>query len=90
MIGLGLAEEIEFASPPSERLLREFFGQERQTASRARWWLESGDTKPMIRRRGERRLTVQQADGALLLEERHEGIELTAREREVLAWVAQE
>jgi DNA-binding CsgD family transcriptional regulator len=30
---------------------------------------------------------VQQADGALLFEERHEGIELTAREREVLAWV---
>ena len=33
----------------------------------------------MIRRRGERRLTVQQGGGALLLEERHEGIELTAR-----------
>jgi DNA-binding CsgD family transcriptional regulator len=51
-------------------------------------WLESGDTKPLIRRRGERRLTVQEADGALLLEEGHEEIELTAREREVLAWVA--
>ncbi len=31
---------------------------------------------------------MEQADGALLLEERHERIELTAREREVLAWVA--
>lgn len=31
---------------------------------------------------------MQHADGALLLEERHERIELTAREREVLAWVA--
>ncbi len=31
---------------------------------------------------------MQQADGALVLEERHERVELTAREREVLAWVA--
>jgi DNA-binding CsgD family transcriptional regulator len=91
VILLGLGGEVEFASPPSERLLREFF----PARSGGRLppalieWLESGDTKPLIRRRGERRLTVRrQADGALLLEERHEGIELTAREREVLAWVA--
>jgi DNA-binding CsgD family transcriptional regulator len=44
--------------------------------------------KPLIRRRGDRRLTVQHVDGALLLEERYERIELTTREREVLAWVA--
>ena len=90
VILLGLGGEIEFASPPTERLLREFFpatsGGQLPAASVE--WLESGDTKPLIRRRGERRLTVQRADGALLLEERHEGIELTAREREVLAWVA--
>ena len=90
VIMLGLGGEVEFASPPSERLLREFF----PARSGGRLpvalveWLESGDAKPLIRRRGERRLTVQQADSALLLEERHEGIELTAREREVLAWVA--
>jgi DNA-binding CsgD family transcriptional regulator len=90
VIVLGLGGEVEFASPPTERLLREFF----PATSGGRLppalleWLESGDTKPLIRRRGEWRLTVQQADGALLLEERHERIELTAREREVLAWVA--
>ena len=90
MILLGLGGEIEFASPPTERLLREFFPARSggQLPAALVEWLESGDTKPLIRRRGERRLTVQQADGALLLEERHEGIELTAREREVLAWVA--
>jgi DNA-binding CsgD family transcriptional regulator len=89
VILLGLGGEVEFASPPTERLLREFFpamsGGQLPAALAA--WLESGDAKPLIRRRGERKLTVQQAEGALLLEERHEGIELTAREREVLAWV---
>jgi DNA-binding CsgD family transcriptional regulator len=90
VILLGSGGEVEFASPPSERLLREFFpdrGGEQLPAALAEW-LDSGDTQPLIRRRGERRLTVQQAGGALLLEERHEGVELTDREREVLAWVA--
>ena len=90
VILLGLGGEVEFASPPTERLLREFFPARsggRLPAALVEW-LESGDTKPLIRRRDERRLTVQQADGALLLEERHEPIELTAREREILAWVA--
>jgi DNA-binding CsgD family transcriptional regulator len=90
VILLGRGGEVEFASPPTERLLREFFpvrSAGRLPAALVEW-LESGDAKPLIRRRGEWRLTVEQADGALLLEERHEGIELTAREREVLAWVA--
>ena len=90
VILLGLGGEIEFASPPSERLLREFFparSGELLPAALAEW-LESGDAKPLIRRRGEWQLRVEQADGALLLEERHERIELTTREREVLAWVA--
>jgi DNA-binding CsgD family transcriptional regulator len=90
VILLGLGGEVEFASPPTERLLREFFParSDGRLPAALLEWLESGDPKPLIRRRGERRLTVQQADGALLLEEGHEGIELTAREREVLAWVA--
>ena len=90
VILLGLGGEVEFASPPTERLLREFFPATsggRLPAALVEW-LDSGESKPLIRRRGERRLTVQRADGALLLEERHERIELTAREREVLAWVA--
>jgi DNA-binding CsgD family transcriptional regulator len=90
VILLGLGGEVEFASPPTERLLREFFPatSDGRLPAALLAWLESEDPKPLIRRRGERRLTVQQADGALLLEEGHEGIELTAREREVLAWVA--
>jgi DNA-binding CsgD family transcriptional regulator len=90
VILLGLGGEIEYASPPTQRMLTEFFsatsGERLPTAFVK--WLESGDAKPLIRRRGERRLTVQQVDGALLLEERHEQAQLTAREREVLAWVA--
>ena len=69
---LGLGGEVEFASPPTERLLREFFPARsggRLPAALVEW-LESGDTKPLIRRRGERRLTVQQADGALLCSKR--------------------
>jgi DNA-binding CsgD family transcriptional regulator len=87
---LGLGGELEFASPPAQRLLSEFFpgtSGERLPGDFAEW-LESGDARPLIRRRGERRMTVQQVDGALLLEEVHEQAQLTAREREVLAWVA--
>jgi DNA-binding CsgD family transcriptional regulator len=90
VILLGLGGEVEFASPRAERLLHDFFPVKsgRQLPTALAEWLESGGAKPLVRRRGERQLTVQQADGALLLDERHERIELTAREREVLAWVA--
>ena len=90
VILLGLGGEVEYASPPTERLLREFFPARSGGGLPVALveWLESGDARPLIRRRGERRLTVQRADGGLLLDERHEGIELTARECEVLAWVA--
>jgi DNA-binding CsgD family transcriptional regulator len=87
---LGLGGDVEFASPPTQRLLREFFpvtGGGRLPAPVANW-LESDGAKPLIRRRGTRRLTVDRADGALLLEETHEEIQLTPRERQVLSWVA--
>src|SRR5215207_370922 len=90
VILLGRGGEIEFASSPTQRLLREFFpaaaGGRLPTALAE--WLESDGAGPLIRRCGTRRLTVERADGALLLEERHEHVQLTAREREVLAWVA--
>ncbi len=62
VILLGLGGEIEFASPPTERLLREFFPAKsgRELPRALSEWLESGDTKPLIRRRGERQLTVEQ------------------------------
>jgi DNA-binding CsgD family transcriptional regulator len=90
VILLGSGIEVEYASPPAERLLRAFF---RPTTGP--WlpaalaeWLESGSEQPLVRHRGTRRLTVERADYALVLEESHEQIQLTAREREVLAWVA--
>jgi DNA-binding CsgD family transcriptional regulator len=87
---LGPGSEVEFTSPPAQRLLREFFPATaggRLPAALAEW-LESDSAKPLTQHRGERRLSVTQADGALLLEERNEQTQLTTREREVLAWVA--
>jgi DNA-binding CsgD family transcriptional regulator len=90
LILLGPGDEVEYASPPSQRLLREFFpattGGRLPTALAL--WLESDGAKPFLRRRGPRQLTVARSNGALTLEERDNEIELTAREREVLSWVA--
>jgi DNA-binding CsgD family transcriptional regulator len=44
--------------------------------------------QPFTRKLDGRRLTVRRGGGALLLEEKHDGIRLTAREREVVSWVA--
>jgi DNA-binding CsgD family transcriptional regulator len=90
VILLGLGADVEFASPPTQRLLGEYFPATTggQLPAALAEWLNSDGAKQFLRRRGKRRLTVEQADGALLLEERHEQIELTPREREVLAWVA--
>jgi DNA-binding CsgD family transcriptional regulator len=90
VILLGSGTEVEYASPPAERLLRTFFAGAngaRLPAALAEW-LESDGTRPLTRQLGARRLTVERADGALVLEEREERARLTRREREVLAWVA--
>jgi DNA-binding CsgD family transcriptional regulator len=82
---------IEFASAPARRLLSEFFpgvSADRLPVALEEW-LESGAASPPISRRGARQLSVERVDGALLLEERHAEVQLTVREREVLAWVAQ-
>jgi len=42
----------------------------------------------LVTRLGERRLIVERVGDALLLEEKRDAVSLTAREREVLAWVA--
>jgi DNA-binding CsgD family transcriptional regulator len=82
--------DIEFASAPARRLLSEFFpgvsGDRLPIAVEK--WLEFGATSPLIGRRGARQLSVDRVDDALLLEERHAEVQLTVREREVLAWVA--
>jgi DNA-binding CsgD family transcriptional regulator len=90
VILLGLGAAVEFASAPARRLLREFFpsaAADRLPAALEEW-LESGTRSPLISRRGARRLSVDRAGDTLLLEERHEEVPLTAREREVLIWVA--
>jgi DNA-binding CsgD family transcriptional regulator len=87
---LGIAGEIEFASPSSLRLLREYFPP--APADHAPLlvvdWLASGSRQPLVRGLDRRRLTIEHSNGALLLEERREEVRLTAREREVLSWVA--
>jgi DNA-binding CsgD family transcriptional regulator len=90
VILVGAGAEVEFASAPARRLLREFFpgaAADRLPVA-LEGWLESGQTSRLIRRRGARQLSVERADDTLLLEERHEEVPLTAREREVLSWVA--
>jgi DNA-binding CsgD family transcriptional regulator len=90
VIFLGAPGEIEFIAPPALRLLREFFPATSGTTLplQLRAWLESGSSEPLLRRRGDRRLLVEQADDSLILEERPAEVPLTAREREVLGWVA--
>lgn len=86
----GAGRAMDFASPPANRLLREFFPEANGGLLPAALadWLESDDGRPFIRRIDGRRLLVERAEGALLLRERQEGIRLTAREREVVSWVA--
>jgi DNA-binding CsgD family transcriptional regulator len=89
VILLGGAGEVAFASPAALRLLREYFSAELAGRLPAALgdWLEAGGEQ-FVRQLDGRRLTVRRGDGALLLEEKHDGIHLTAREREVVSWVA--
>jgi DNA-binding CsgD family transcriptional regulator len=90
VILVGLGSQVEYASPPAKRLLREFFPATKsgRLPDALAQLLESDGAKPLLRRRGTRRLTVKRADGALLLEEARGEIQLTPRERQVLSWVA--
>jgi len=80
---------IEFASPAARRLLREYFGDQRQSEIPASLsdWFESG-SPTFVFDRAEHRLTVSRSGSTLLLEETRDELGLTARERQVLAWVA--
>jgi DNA-binding CsgD family transcriptional regulator len=83
VILLGARCEVEYASEPARRLLREFAPDATLVE-----WLESGSRRPFVHRLGERRLIIQRVGDALLLEETRPDVGLTAREREVLTWVA--
>ena len=82
VILLGARGEVEYASEPARRLLREFAPDESLVE-----WLESGSRQPLVQPLGGRRLTVERVGDALLLEETRT-TNVTAREREVLTWVA--
>jgi DNA-binding CsgD family transcriptional regulator len=90
VIFFGPGGEAEFISPPVHRLLRDFFPAapaDRLPAALADW-LEDGRSQSLLRRRGDRRLVIERTADSLILEERVEEIPLTARERDVLSWVA--
>jgi DNA-binding CsgD family transcriptional regulator len=90
VILLGAGGLIELASPAARRLLREYFGADRRGDAPAELveWHESGSST-LVRGQGEHRLTVSRSGRTLLLEETRDELGLTARERQVLAWVAQ-
>ena len=83
VILLGARGEVEYASEPARRLLREFAPDATLVE-----WLESGSRRPLVHRLGERRLIIERVGDALLLEETRPEVDLTAREREVLTLVA--
>ena len=86
---VGRAQDAELVSPPARRLLREFFPAAAGDGLpvEVTEWL-AAETGPLDARRGERRLRVERSGDALLLEETWSGPGLTAREQQVLSWVA--
>jgi len=89
VILLGSGGLIELASPAARRQLREYFGADGRVEAPAELvdWHESGSSA-LVRGEGEHRLTVSRSGRTLLLEETRDELGLTARERQVLAWVA--
>jgi DNA-binding CsgD family transcriptional regulator len=89
VIHLDVAGDVEFTSPPARRLLRDFFGSKAgsRLPERLADWLVS-DSGPLVLHRGFRKLTVERSGESLVLQETRPEVELTSREREVLAWVA--
>jgi DNA-binding CsgD family transcriptional regulator len=87
---LGRGPSVEFASRPARRLLRQFFSHAdpMRLPPAVEAWLDSGAGSPLVRCRGQRRLTVDHLRGALLLDETRDAMPLTAREREIVSWVA--
>ena len=87
---LAQGPSVEYASRPAQRLLGEFFGHTDpvRLPPAVEAWLDGGAGAPLIRCLGERRLTIDLVRGALILDETRDVLPLTAREREIVAWVA--
>jgi DNA-binding CsgD family transcriptional regulator len=90
VILLGAGHEVEFASPPALRLLREFFPAElsARVPTEIAEWLDGGARERLIRRQGVRRLIIERDADSLILQEQRDAGQLTERERDVLSWVA--
>jgi DNA-binding CsgD family transcriptional regulator len=80
---------MEFASPAAKRFLDDYFGENgrAEVPAEVADWLESGSAT-LVRRTENHRLTISRSGDALLFEETRDELGLTARESEVLAWVA--
>jgi DNA-binding CsgD family transcriptional regulator len=80
---------IDFATPSARRLIREHFGVApgHELPPALAKWAESGSPTVAPRVAG-CSLTVDRFGDTVLLEELHDELGLTPREREILAWVA--
>jgi DNA-binding CsgD family transcriptional regulator len=89
VILVGPGGSIELASPAARRLLHEHFGRRggADIPAPVAEWLES-NAPTLVRHCGRNRLTISRSGTTLLLEETRDELGLTARERQVLAWVA--
>jgi DNA-binding CsgD family transcriptional regulator len=91
VILVGASGLVEFASPPAQRLLRKYFPawSGRRLPSSVVSWLDHGSGDPLRRRRGAQSLALERSGETLLLCETHHEPELTVREQQVIAFVAQ-
>jgi DNA-binding CsgD family transcriptional regulator len=91
VILVGASAVVEFASPPAQRLLRKYFpvwsGGRLPTSVVS--WLDRGSGEPLRRRRGAQSLALERSGQTLLLRETRNEPELTAREQQIIAFVAQ-
>jgi DNA-binding CsgD family transcriptional regulator len=86
---LSQSGEIEFASVSARRLFNAYFGHLREDelpAAVADWRVSPSST--LVRRDGPRRLTIERSGNALVLSATVDELGLTAREQQILAWVA--
>jgi DNA-binding CsgD family transcriptional regulator len=87
---LGAGGQVEFASAPALRLLRQAFPPAAAGRLPAQLvdWLESSSAEPLVHKTATGRVIVRRHDETLLFEEKETSIELTSRERDVLLWVS--
>jgi DNA-binding CsgD family transcriptional regulator len=80
---------VEFVSARARRLLVAYFGHSSagELPPPVADWLASGSPQ-LARRQGRCRLTIERAGQTLLLSETVDELGLTAREQQILAWVA--